>query len=97
MQELELQQSKYTYRHHVCSLKTLVSHFRVQSMWGNEFLALVSVTVLVQTNFNVLCIPVTREQHAAEVQNLESMMAATQQMLGQHIAKYKDQVRGYTT
>ncbi|XP_045607342.1 ninein-like protein isoform X4 [Procambarus clarkii] len=36
---------------------------------------------------------VTREQHAAEVQNLESMLAATQQMLGQHIAKYKDQVR----
>lgn len=36
---------------------------------------------------------VTREQHAAEVQNLEGMMAATQQMLGQHIAKYKDQVR----
>ncbi|XP_069957653.1 ninein-like protein isoform X3 [Cherax quadricarinatus] len=35
---------------------------------------------------------VTREQHAAEVQNLESMMAATQQMLGQHIAKYKDQL-----
>ncbi|CAL4096991.1 unnamed protein product, partial [Meganyctiphanes norvegica] len=34
---------------------------------------------------------VTREQHAAEVQNLEAMMAATQQMLGQHIAKYKDQ------
>ncbi|XP_042864871.1 blastoderm-specific protein 25D-like isoform X6 [Penaeus japonicus] len=35
---------------------------------------------------------VTREQHAAEVQNLEGMMAATQQMLGQHIAKYKDQL-----
>ncbi|KAK7066230.1 hypothetical protein SK128_024340 [Halocaridina rubra] len=35
---------------------------------------------------------VTREQHAAEVQNLESMMAATQQMLGQHVAKYKDQL-----
>ncbi|XP_045107729.1 ninein-like [Portunus trituberculatus] len=35
---------------------------------------------------------VTRAQHAAEVQNLESMMAATQQMLGQHIAKYKDQL-----
>lgn len=35
---------------------------------------------------------VTREQHAAEVQNLESMVAATQQMLGQHIAKYKDQL-----
>lgn len=37
----------------------------------------------------------TREQHAAEVQNLESMMAATQQMLGQHIAKYKDQVSSH--
>lgn len=35
---------------------------------------------------------VTREQHAAEVQNLEGMMAGTQQMLGQHIAKYKDQL-----
>ncbi|XP_068222758.1 ninein-like protein isoform X2 [Palaemon carinicauda] len=35
---------------------------------------------------------VTRQQHAAEVQNLESMITATQQMLGQHIAKYKDQL-----
>ncbi|XP_076050300.1 uncharacterized protein LOC143030923 isoform X2 [Oratosquilla oratoria] len=35
---------------------------------------------------------VSREQHAAEVANLEAMMGATQRMLGQHIAKYKDQL-----
>ncbi|KAK4318493.1 hypothetical protein Pmani_010512 [Petrolisthes manimaculis] len=35
---------------------------------------------------------VTRDQHAAEVQNLESMVVATQQMLAQHVAKYKDQL-----